>query len=311
MKAIVKEKQTVSVKSRPAPSLRHAQDVLVRVELAGLCRTDVYAAENKLKVIDPLILGHELAGTIEATGSEVEGLKAGMRVTVNPVLRCLKCHRCASGLSCASSGFVGLDQDGGFAELVSLPAYSIMPLPEGISYLQAAYTEPVAASLAVLKAGITPQQKGAILGRNRFSELMQLILDKYNFPTLPVFDLSDDSDKKELSASDSTFDYVIETYASTEVIKAMVKAIKPGGIMILKSRQFEPVEFRLVDVLKKEPVVHVVNYGSFDDALHLLATGKLNIDNLIDDIYPLDDFQKVFARAHSTETLKSFFDPHK
>lgn len=311
MKAIVKEKQAVSVKNRPVPSLRHAQDVLVRVELAGLCRTDVYAAENKLKVIDPLILGHELAGTIEATGSEVEGLKTGMRVTVNPVLRCLKCHRCASGLSCANTGFVGLDHDGGFAELVSLPAYSIMPMPEGISYLQAAYTEPVAASLAVLKAGITPQQKGAILGRNRFSELMQLILDIYDFPTLPVFDLSQERDKKELSASDSTFDYVIETYASTDVIKAMVKAIKPGGTMILKSRQFEPVEFRLVDVLKKEPVVHVVNYGSFDDALDLLATGKLKIDHLIDDIYALDDFPKVFARAHSTETLKSFFDPHK
>lgn len=314
MKAIVKEKQAVSVQNRPAPSLSQApdggeKDVIVRVELAGLCRTDVYAAENKLKVIDPLILGHELAGTIEAVGAGVDGLKAGMRVTVNPILRCGKCNRCLIGASCANTGFVGLDKDGGFAELVRLPEYSILPLADDIGYLQAAYTEPVAASLAVLKSGILPEENGAILGRNRFSELLQLILDIYGFPKLPVFDLADEKDKKELAANESTFDYVIETYASTDVIKAMVKAIKPGGIMVLKSRQFEPVEFRLVDVLKKEPVVHVVNYGSFDDALKLLTSGRLNIDHLVDDVYPLEDFEKVFACTHNSENLKSFFDP--
>jgi L-iditol 2-dehydrogenase len=102
---------------------------------------------------------------------------------------------------------------------------------------------------------------------------------------------------------------VIETFASSAVLKAMVAAIKPGGKMILKSRQYEPVAFKLIDVLKKEPVMHVVNYGSFDDALDLLSSGKLNVDGLVDDVYALESFEQVFERASSSESLKPFFDP--
>jgi len=55
--------------------------------------------------------------------------------------------------------------------------------------------------------------------------------------------------------------------------------------------------------------MHVVNYGSFDDALELLSSGKLNIDGLVDDVYALESFEQVFERASSSESLKPFFDP--
>lgn len=309
MKALVKNRNSVQVVNTAAPQIVREDDVLLQVAIAGLCRTDIYAATGKLKVKDPLVLGHELAGVVEAVGPQVEGIKPGMRVTINPVLRCRQCHRCKHDLSCTNSGFVGLDADGGFAELAIIPAYAVLPLDESLSFLHAAYCEPVAASLAVLKSGIEPGQQGAIIGKNRFSELLQLILHAYNFPSLPVFDLNDKGDKAELAGFESQFDYVIETYASSAVLAAMSKAVKPGGTMVLKSRQHEPLEFRLIDFLKKEPVMHVVNYGNFEEALDLLISGSVKIDNLIDDIYALSDFERVFERARDSEAKKPFFDP--
>lgn len=309
MKALVKNRNSVQVINTAAPQIEREDDVLLQVAMAGLCRTDIYAATGKLKVKDPLVLGHELAGIVAAVGPQVEGIKPGMRVTINPVLRCRRCHRCRHGLSCTNSGFVGLDADGGFAEQAIVPAYAVMPLDDNLSFLHGAYCEPVAASLAVLKSGIEPGQQGAIIGKNRFSELLQLILNAYNFPSLPVFDLNDKGDKAELAGFESQFDYVIETYASSAVLAAMSKAVKPGGTMVLKSRQHEPLEFRLIDFLKKEPVMHVVNYGNFEEALDLLISGRVKIDNLIDDIYALSDFEKVFERATDSAAKKPFFDP--
>lgn len=307
MKALVKNGNTVAALSCPRPEPEE-YEVLINVNLAGLCRTDVYAAQGKLQIKDPLVLGHELAGTIAAVGKSVD-LTLGSRVTVNPILRCGKCNRCKLGETCSNTGFIGLDRDGGFAEYVKVPAYTVMPLPEQITFMQAAYTEPVAASLAVLNAGILPTQSGAIFGKNRFSQLMQLILDVTGYPRLPVYDLNSADDLRDLDQLEGTFDYVIETYASSAVLTEMVKAVKPGGKVILKSRQYLPVEFKLIDVLKKEPVIHVCNYGSFEQALDLLSTGKLDISGLVDDIYKLDDFEKVFDAAQCNETLKQFFDP--
>ena len=303
--ALVKDRHKVELKElflpKPGP-----QEVLVRVALAGLCRTDIYAARGELSTQDDLILGHELAGTVEAVGASVDGLKVGARVTVNPVLACKQCKGCLSSGVCLNTGFVGIDADGGFAEFALLPQDSIMTLDNRVSFLAAAYSEPVAASLAVLKSGIKPGENGAIFGRNRFSELLQAILTIYGFPELPVIDTYlSEPNKPE---PEGEFDYAIETFASSEVIAKMCRAIKPGGKLILKSRQHEPLQFKLAEFLKREPVIYVLNYGDFNEALELLSSGKLRIDNLVEGLYPLKDFEAVFEKAGFAEARKLFFD---
>ena len=61
------------------------------MEIAGLCRTDVYVAEGKIPTAEPLILGHEFSGVIRERGTQVKVLKEGDRVTVNPQLGCGQC----------------------------------------------------------------------------------------------------------------------------------------------------------------------------------------------------------------------------
>lgn len=306
MKALLKEGSSVSVQIIPRPVLTDARSVIVRVMMAGLCRTDLYAAEGKIKVCDPLVLGHEFSGVIEELGGEVNSLRAGQRVTVNPILPCLQCKYCLSNNAavCQNTTFLGVDRCGCFAEYVCVPASAILPLPDSISDLAAAYTEPVAASLAVLKANLGPSEKGLIYGNNRFAHLLKQILNVKSLSNISIYDPAADGPLEE-----GSFDYVVETIMTSDSLTNMVHAVRPGGKIILKSRQYEPVALKMTEMLKKEPVMHVCNYGSFEEALELLATGKIDVESLVDGIYELEDFNEVLNAAKQKESLKPFFAP--
>jgi L-iditol 2-dehydrogenase len=292
MHAIIKEGSTLSAKSVAVPQLLNVGDVLVQVILAGLCRTDLYAAEGKLRTPDSLILGHEFSGIVSQ--SYASDFYPGDRVCVNPLLSCGSCNHCQRGChgACSEAEFIGIDRDGCFAGYIVVPAASLYKLPDHMPFLDAAYAEPVAASLAVFKANITKNEKGVIFGANRFSQLMHSIMRLSGFTNVDLYDPI--KDKGQLD--DSSYDYVIETSINTELFSELVAKVRPGGKIILKSRQ-------------KEPVLHVVNYGSFDDAMTLLASGKLDITSLVDGVYGLENFATVFAKSKASESLKPFFAP--
>jgi L-iditol 2-dehydrogenase len=303
MKALVREAGQVSVQLMPRPKV-DADSVLIRVTLAGLCRTDLYAAEGRMKVCDPLVLGHEFSGVIEDVGSEVDALKCGQRVTVNPLLPCRDCRYCLSGAadSCQKTTFLGVDRTGCFAQYICVPASAVFPLTDGVGDLAAAYAEPVAASLAVLKAGISARDNVLIYGKNRFSQLLEKILSVHGISNVTIYDGGG-------AVEPDSFDCVVETMMQGETISELAKAVRPGGKIVLKSRQFDPVPLRMTDLLKKEPVMHVVNYGSFEEALELLTQGKIVVEDLVDGIYKLEDFRHVMAAARNKEALKPFFAP--
>jgi D-arabinose 1-dehydrogenase-like Zn-dependent alcohol dehydrogenase len=106
------------------------------------------------------------------------------------MLACGLCPTCLAGnaLSCQHSRFLGVHQHGAFAEYIAVPAMAVYPLPDGVTFTQGAYTEPVAASLAVLKAGIEAHEKGLIYGDNRIAHLTKQILDVYGFADVTVCD---------------------------------------------------------------------------------------------------------------------------
>jgi len=305
MKAILKEGSAISVATVARPELKSTGDVVVQVMLAGLCRTDLYAAEGKLKTPHQLILGHEFAGVV--SDAESDEFKAGDRVCVNPLLSCGRCDHCHNGVhgACAQAEFIGIDRNGCFAGYIVVPGSSIYKLPDSMPYLDAAYAEPVAASLAVLKVGILPGDKGVIFGANRFSQLMQKIMRIYGFENIDLYDPI--SQKGQLVSS--SYDYVIETAINSQLFIEMVDKVKPGGKIILKSRNHEPLSLRMNEIIKKEPVLHIVNYGSFRESIDLLAGGKLDVQDLVDGIYSLEQYAPVFAGSMESESLKPFFAP--
>lgn len=304
MRALVKDCGKVAVRSLPRPEIGCDDQVLIRVELAGLCRTDMYVAEGRIAGRDPLILGHEFSGVVESAGDYCDRLQVGDKVTVNPLFSCGACSICLAGQcsDCQHSQFLGIDCDGCFAGYAVVPYSSVLSLPPGLDAEHGAYAEPVAASLAVLKSGIRPDEKGLLLGSNRFSQLMQKILKIKSFTNVVT-----SATGEELPSH--YFDYVIETSISTKTIETMIRVVRPGGKLVLKSRSHEPVELKVHEAVKKEPQLHFVNYGSFEEALDLMASGNLHISDLVDGVYKLDDFQAVLDVSKRSESLKPFFAP--
>ena len=114
-------------------------EVLVHVESAGICGSDMHAyLGHDERRPAPLVLGHEVAGRVESTGQ---------RVTINPLVTCGICRYCISGRDnlCETRQIISMPpRPGGFAEAVAMPERNLVPLPDSISFDQAALAEPIA-----------------------------------------------------------------------------------------------------------------------------------------------------------------------
>ena len=152
-------------------------EVRVQVAYCGICGSDLHEYVDGPHAIPvdcphpisrqraPLTLGHEFCGTVvESSDPKV---RVGARVAVEPEYRCGSCDYCRQGLynRCTSMGFIGLMGDGGMAETVVVPSYTIHPLPDEVRFDQAAALEPAAVALhAVRTSGLRAGDACAVFG---------------------------------------------------------------------------------------------------------------------------------------------------
>ncbi len=131
--------QPLDVTDVPTP-VAGAGEALVRVAACGLCHTDLHYIDHGTPTFKtpPLILGHEISGTIEALGADVSGWKTGERVLLPAVLTCGTCEACRSGREniCEHNQMLGNNLDGGFAEFVVAPAKDLFRLPEEVPLVE-------------------------------------------------------------------------------------------------------------------------------------------------------------------------------
>ncbi|MBB5157975.1 NAD(P)-dependent alcohol dehydrogenase [Saccharopolyspora phatthalungensis] len=126
------------IESAPDPVLQGPWDVLVEVNAAGVCRTDLHIIEgqwrDKSGVELPYIIGHENAGTVREIGSAVTNVSPGDKVILHPLVTCGLCRPCRSGddAHCENSLIPGLTTDGGMAELLLTNARSVVKLAPGL-----------------------------------------------------------------------------------------------------------------------------------------------------------------------------------
>jgi threonine dehydrogenase-like Zn-dependent dehydrogenase len=304
MKALVKNGSSLAVTAKEMPPVLENNDVIIRVAVAGICRTDVFAADGRIKTIDPVILGHEFSGIVEKTGDEAQSFKSGDKVTVMPVLPCGICKWCSAGQGslCQRTTMLGIDHDGCFGEFIRVPAKSVYRLPAAMPFRYGAYVEPVAAAMSVLRAGLSPKEKGVVYGNNRFGQLISRILYAKGFSDIT---LHDPAGKEKLE--ENAFDFAVETIATTEAIDNLMKAVRPQGKIVIKSRRPEAVGIHFADAVRKEITFSAVNYGSFKETIDLMASGKLPLDDLLGEVHPLKDFSAVFERSRTHEERKTFF----
>ena len=153
----------------PIPELA-ADEVLVKVQASGLCRTDLHVIDHDLPVHLPgVIPGHQVVGTVVGRGSGVRSFAEGATVGVAWLRRtCGVCEWCRSGAEnlCPRSEYTGWDADGGFAEYVAVPEGYAYPLPDGTDPVETAplLCAGIIGFRALMRANLPPGGRLGIYG---------------------------------------------------------------------------------------------------------------------------------------------------
>src|SRR5271166_3001382 len=141
----------VTRQSEPAPP--GPGEVLVRVERAGICGSDMHILHGSNPFARyPRVIGHEFAGEVIETGSGVDAVAPGESVVVDPVLSCGHCYACRIGRSnvCGRLEVLGVHRDGGFRDYAVVPAANCVKIPAGLPIEIATLAEPFAVAANVL-----------------------------------------------------------------------------------------------------------------------------------------------------------------
>ena len=145
-----------------------AHEAVIKVAVTGLCRTDLKLIRvGHRDLVLPRIPGEEVVGTVCEVGSAVTGVQTGDLVYVYPGSWCGRCPACEEGAEnlCREMEIMGFHRDGGFAEYVSVPSKSLIPVPEGLEPDTAVFAEPLSCCLNALElAGIRERMSVGIWG---------------------------------------------------------------------------------------------------------------------------------------------------
>ncbi len=302
MQALEKSPNQLAVVSRAVPTVT-AMQVLVRVHVAGVCRTDAAVARGDIEVRVPTILGHEASGTIVAAGSSALASRLGEHVAIWPFQHCGRCTRCLARewSNCAHPQMLGVDHDGAFAEYIAVESDCAIA-HSTLSPRELAYAEPVCAALSVLRAlGPGPYGTLALIGDNRIAQLTREIVAPVIQQDLHVIPIDALSGIKQ-----DSFDTLIESSASAEVFAQLVRIARPGATIVLKSRPPRPVAIDLRAVVQKELRLVAANYSDFSQAIQWLSEHRAQIQPLLGPVFALAEFEQAFARDAVREANKSF-----
>jgi NADPH:quinone reductase-like Zn-dependent oxidoreductase len=174
MKAVVFSQHggpdVLEYKDVPDPKLGRG-DVLIEVKATSINHIDIFLRRGMpgIKVALPKIVGSDAAGVIRQVGADVTGLSVGQRVTINPGISCGHCEFCAAGFGsqCTTYAMIGENREGAYAELIAVPAHIVIPIPDSLSFNEAAAAPLVfltAWSMMVGKGNIRPGEDVLILG---------------------------------------------------------------------------------------------------------------------------------------------------
>ncbi|MEH6549134.1 MAG: zinc-binding dehydrogenase [Pseudomonadales bacterium] len=299
------------------------KDVLVKVEACGICGSDLgYVAAGGLMgpAAGLMPLGHELSGCLVEVGSEVEGLKVGDRVVVDPMH-----HLIGNG-----------GPEGGFAPLLlvrdAAPGKTVHVIPDNVSHEIAALVEPLAVAMhAVNQAQPKVASKVAVLGAGPIGLGVVAALRHFGVTNIVAIDLSDQRlnrakamGARELINSQNGFmsqlqefhgcsqlfgmdvagtDIFIDATGAAPVVEAIVGGAKPGACLIIVGLHKKPVAMDLANVLMRELVIKgAIGYPiEFPQVIAMIEEAKVNLEPMISHRYSLADFNEAFTVASNTD----------
>lgn len=316
MQAVVVENGTIRVVSdRPCPEPGPGE-ALVRVQLAGICATDLEIVQG----YSPLqgVLGHEFVG--EVASAPDAGL-VGQRVVGTINVGCGVCAVCLGQgpEHCPNRSALGISRDGVFASYVTLPLDNLLPVPDGLPDEAAVFVEPLAAALRIREQiTVRPSAQAAVIGPGRLGLLVAQVLALAG-TTVIVFGRRAASLELPQAlgletgliadAPGGAFDLVVETTGNAAGLQEALRLVRPLGTVVLKSTYAGAAAVDLTPLVVNEITVVGSRCGPFAPALRLLAAGQVQVEPLIDAVYPLSEAVEALAHAARPGARKVLLRP--
>ena len=333
MKALVLEEYNRLVyKDFPDPVLAD-DEVLVKVEAAGICGSDVHGMDGSTgRRIPPLVMGHEAAGSISALGKNVHGWKTGDRVTFDSTIYRLDDWYTRKGMYNLSDGRMVLGvspkeyrRHGAFAEFVNIPQHILYRIPEGVSFTQAAMVEPVA--VAAHAVDLTPlywNDSAVVVGCGMIGLFVVQVLRARGCGTIIAIDLEDEKLQlaRELGA-DAAFnardgnirekvenitggrgaDVAFEVVGISETVQTAIESVRRGATVTLVGNLSPSAEIPLQAVVTRQLRLQgsCAICGEYPAVLEMIARGEVNVEALLSAEAPLSEGAEWFKRLYHKE----------
>ncbi len=315
MKALNFDRKLKYVTDAPI-SVPEPGEALVRVSMAGICRTDLEIIQGYMNFAG--IPGHEFVGVVEQCEDQDW---IGRRVVGEINCPCLSCPTCRAGRTnhCPHRTVLGiLGRNGAFAEYLCLPVDNLHRLPEEISDQEGVFVEPVAAAFQILdQTAITPEDRVIVIGDGRLGLLTAQVLNGtgaqlnvigHHEEKLEVLRSLGIQTILEIESKDlDTADVVIDCSGSPSGFERGRKMLRPGGRLVLKSTFASLVPVNLSGLVVDEITLIGSRCGPFSPAISALTKKEVDVSSLISAVYPLEKGIEAIQRASVPGTLKMVF----
>ncbi|KAE8442338.1 hypothetical protein EG329_003471 [Mollisiaceae sp. DMI_Dod_QoI] len=337
---ILNKPLSLSFEERPKPTLQNERDVLIAINYTGICGSDVHywqhGAIGPFVVKDPMVLGHESAGTVVEVGAAVKSVKPGDRIAIEPGTPCRHCTPCLAGHYnlCDDMRFAATPPfDGTLAGFYTAPADFCYKLPEHVSLQEGALVEPLAVGVHIVKqAEIKPGDSVVVMGAGPVGLLCCAVAKAFGASTIVAVDIQ--PARLEFAASYAathTFtpervsaeenaarllketglvggaDAIIDASGAEPSIQTSLHAIRRGGIYVQGGMGKADINFPIMALCTKEVTAKgSFRYGSGDYklAVELVANGKVDVKRLITGTVKFQDAEQAFHDVKAGKGIK-------
>lgn len=303
----------------PVPA---TDEVLVKVAVAGLCRTDLKIIEVGHRDLTlPRIPAEEVVGVVCEIGKSVDESWLNQRVYIYPGTSCGACEACLKGAGnlCRQMQIMGFHRDGGFAEYVTAPVKSLIRLPVALSFRHAVFAEPLSCCLNAMElANLKSDEKIAIWGAGPAGTLLaRASISMGARPTV----IEPNARRRELIngtaklSRDELFDVVIPAVGAPNVYEEAVQHLKPRGRMIIfsglpKDKFIQPIDMNSLHYLEQSIIgAYGCIFRHSVQALELIQSGTVKVDDMISHEFSLEQLEEALELVRTKAGMKILLYP--
>jgi threonine dehydrogenase-like Zn-dependent dehydrogenase len=330
---VLTEERAIELQARPTPTPEAGQ-VLLDVDLCGICGSDLHAADLPQVYTSGHILGHEAVGRIRALGAGVEGWDVGQRVSVNPNGNtCGECEHCLAGrlnfcVQATLERAVGMQVDGGLAPQLLTGVQTLHAIPDHMGRIESGWIEPAATALrAIRQAGDLAGRSVLVVGGGPIGQLecrlarlgaaAQVWLaepsaERRRYAEASKVDRVFDPTTEREAIEQLGVDVVIECSGNEHGARMGIAALRPQGTMIVVGGGVHAGLDPMAILLKELRVQGSFTYvDEFEEITTLLADGDLQVADLTTAVVPIDEAPSAFELLRAAGTMKVLVAPNE